>query len=90
MSKVDEVEKIFKAVQAFPDDVRIASLAQDCMAIVSDLERQLEDANQEIDDLSHILTELTSLVRTEINNNESKKDLVLMFTEYKIKKFRWF
>ncbi len=44
MSNVDEVEKIFKAVPAFPNDVMLASLAQECMTIVSHLERQLEEA----------------------------------------------
>ena len=46
MSEVDKVEKIFKAVQAFPNDIRIASLAQECIAIVSHLERQLKEARE--------------------------------------------
>ena len=51
MSNVDEVEKIFKAVPAFPNDVMLASLAQECMTIVSDLESQLEEAREENDRL---------------------------------------
>ncbi len=48
MSNVDEVEKIFKAVPAFPNDVMLASLAQECMTIVSHLERQLEEATNKL------------------------------------------
>ena len=49
MSEVNEVEKLFKAVKPFPNDVELASLSQHCMVIVSDLQRQLAEAREEID-----------------------------------------
>ena len=48
MSEVNEVEKLFKAVKPFPNDVELASLSQHCMVIVSDLQRQLDEARESL------------------------------------------
>ena len=77
MSKVDEqlMEEIFKAVQAFPNDIRIASLTQDCKAIVKDLERQLAEVREEIKDLHDSKNRMFSMMQMAYVDHEASKPL---------------
>ncbi len=52
MSKVERIEGLFKKVSAFPNFEELATIANDCISTVHNLERQLAEARKLLDDMS--------------------------------------